>query len=68
MRKSKMVKLIIQAIQLPGEDYTDGECMDEVIAIIERAGYDFKWEEYYKSLDKNRGHRLLPVSEYRRNQ
>ena len=45
MRKSKMVKLIIQAIQLPGEDYTDGECMDEVIAIIERAGYDFKWEE-----------------------
>ena len=27
-----------------------------------------KWEEYYKSLDKNTGHRLLPVSEYRRNQ
>jgi hypothetical protein len=68
MRKSKMVKLIIQAIQLPGEDYTDGECLDEVIEIIERAGYDFKWEEYYKSLDKNTGHRLLPVSEYRKTQ
>jgi hypothetical protein len=68
MRKSKMVKLIIQAIQSPGEDYTDGECLDEVIEIIERAGYDFKWEEYYKSLDKNTGHRLLPVSEYRKTQ
>jgi hypothetical protein len=68
MRKSKMAKLIIEAIQRPGEDYTDGECLDEVIEIIERAGYDFKWEEYYKSLDKNTGHRLLPVSEYRKTQ
>ena len=67
MRKSKMVKLIIEAIQLPGEDYTDGECLDEVISIIENAGYDFKWEEYYKTLDTNTGHRLLPVSEYRKN-
>jgi hypothetical protein len=68
MRKSKMVKLIIEAIQLPGEEYTDGECLDEVITIIEKAGYDFKWEEYYKSLDRSTGHRLLPVSDYRRNQ
>jgi hypothetical protein len=48
---------------LPGEDYTDGECLDEVISIIENAGYDFKWEEYYKSLDRNTSHRLLPASE-----
>jgi hypothetical protein len=47
MRKSKMVKLIIEAIQRPGEDYTDGECMDEVIQIIEKAGYDFNWEAYH---------------------
>ena len=31
MKKDKMVKLIIEAIQRPGEDYTDGECMDEVV-------------------------------------
>ncbi len=42
-----MVKLIIEAIQLPGEDYTDGECLDEVIRIIEEAGYDFNWEAYH---------------------
>jgi hypothetical protein len=68
MRKNKMVKLIIEAIQRPGEDYTDGECMDEVVRIIEKAGYDFKWEEWHKTLDKNIGHRLLPVSEYRKEQ
>lgn len=61
-----MAKLIIEAIQRPGEDYTDGECMDEVIQIVEKAGYDFKWEEYWKSLDRNTSHRLLPVSEYRK--
>lgn len=66
MRKSKMVKLIIEAIQRPGEDYTDGECMDEVVCIIEKAGYDFKWEEWHKTLDKNTGHRLMPVSVYSR--
>jgi hypothetical protein len=66
MRKSKMVKLIIEAIQRPGEDYTDGECMDEVVRIIEEAGYDFKWDEWHKSQDKNTGYRLMPVSEYRR--
>ena len=66
MRKKKMVKLIIQAIQLPSEEYTDGECLDEIINIIERAGYDFKWEEYWESLEKNTGSRLLPISDYRR--
>jgi hypothetical protein len=68
MRKKKMVKLIIEAIQLPGEEYTDGECMDEVIQIIERAGYDFKWEEYWEKLDKSMEHRLLPMSDERRKQ
>ena len=66
MKKDKMVKLIIEAIQRPGEDYTDGECMDEVVRIIEKAGYDFKWEEWHKTLDKNTSHRLMPSSVYRR--
>ena len=66
MKKDKMVKLIIEAIQRPGEDYTDGECMDEVVRIIEKAGYDFKWEEWHKTLDKNTNHRLMPSSVYRR--
>ena len=44
-----MAKLIIEAIQRPGEDYTDGECMDEVVQIVEKAGYDFKWDEWHKS-------------------
>lgn len=61
-----MVKLIIQAIQQPGEDFTDGECLDEVIEIIEKAGYDFKWEEFYEKQNGLTGHRLLPVSDYRR--
>ena len=68
MRKSKMVKLIIEAIQLPGEEYTDGECLDEVITIIEKAGYDFKWEEWHKTQDKDAGYRLMPSSVYRRDE
>lgn len=60
MRKSKMAKLIIEAIQRPGEDYTDGECMDEVVRIVEKAGYDFKWDEWHKALNKNTDHRLMP--------
>ena len=66
MKKKKMVKLIIEAIQKPGEEYTDGECLDEVIEIIEKAGYDFKWDEWHKSQKKFTGHRVLPVSNYRR--
>lgn len=68
MKKNKMAKQIIKAIQLSGEEYTDGECLDKIVNILERAGYDFKWEEYYKSLDKSYGHRLLPISNYRRKQ
>jgi hypothetical protein len=66
MRKKKMVKLIIEAIQKPGEEYTDGECLDEVINIIEKAGYDFKWEEWLANQNKAVGHRLLPISNYKK--
>ena len=65
MRKSKIVKQIIETIQKPGEDYTDGECLDEIIVFLEKAGYDFKWDEWRNLVDKNTGHRLLPISEYR---
>lgn len=66
MKKDKMVKLIIEAIQRPGEDYTDGECMDEVVRIVEEAGYDFKWDEWHKSQAGTVGRIVLPLSEYRR--
>ena len=61
-----MAKLIIEAIQRPGEDYTDGECMDEVVRIVEQAGYDFKWDEWHKSQAGTVGRIVLPSSEYRR--
>ena len=61
MRKKKLIKKIINAIQLPGEDNSDGECLDEVIEIIEKAGYDFKWEEYYERERNRYGYKLLPV-------
>jgi hypothetical protein len=48
MTDKELIFEIMKAIQLPGEEYTDGECMDEVIELIEKAGYDFKWDEYYK--------------------
>ena len=61
-----IIEKTINALTHPGELMTDGECMDEVIQIIEKAGYDFKWDEWHKSQDKSAGYRLMPVSEYRR--
>ena len=61
-----MARLIIEAIQQPGEDYTDGECMDEVVRIVEKAGYDFKWDEWHKSQQGTVGRIVLPLSEYRK--
>ena len=46
--ESELIESIMKAIQMPGEDYTDGECLDEVIELIEKAGYDFKWKEFYE--------------------
>ena len=38
----------MKAIQMPSEEYSDGECLEEVIDLIEKAGYDFKWKEFYE--------------------
>lgn len=43
MTDKELIFEIMKAIQLPGEDYTDGECMDQVINLIEKAGYKFDW-------------------------
>lgn len=30
-----LINMIIEVIQMPGEDMTDGECIDEIIRILE---------------------------------
>ena len=35
MTDRELIIEIMKKIQLPGEDYTDGECMDEIITLIE---------------------------------
>jgi hypothetical protein len=41
-----IINEIIRIIELPGEDYTDGECLDLMIQLLEKNGYEFSWSAY----------------------
>lgn len=36
----EMIDKILQIIAYPGEDYTDGECLDEIWVLLKSNGYD----------------------------
>lgn len=36
----KIISDIITALRTPGEEKTDGECLEEVTGILERNGYE----------------------------
>jgi len=40
MTKDELVAKIIEIMRTPGEEMTDGECMDEVALLLEAEGYD----------------------------
>jgi len=41
--KDELVAEIIRIIAQPGEDATDGECLDEVLSLLESQGYRTPW-------------------------
>jgi hypothetical protein len=62
MTDRELIIEIMKKIQLPGEDYTDGECMDEIITLIEESGFDFNWDEWHANQLKYVGRKVLPLS------
>lgn len=42
MEDRVIIERIIEIIQTPGEDLSDGECLDEIVKIIETA-YKIDW-------------------------
>jgi len=62
MTDRELITEIMKKIQLPGEDYTDGECMDEIITLIEQSGFDFNWDEWHANQLKYAGRKVLPLS------
>ena len=62
MDDKELIWEIMKVIKLPGEYYTDGECLDEVIKLIEEAGYNFDWEAFREENLKNKGRKVLPLS------
>lgn len=43
MEDRVIIERIIEIIKTPGQDMTDGECLDEIIAVIETA-YKIDWK------------------------
>lgn len=42
MEDRVIIERIIEIIKTPGDDMTDGECLDEIVKIIETS-YDVEW-------------------------
>lgn len=38
MNKATALQKIMEIIALPGEEYTDGECLDSIISVLEELG------------------------------
>lgn len=43
MEDEDIIKKIIEIIQTPGEDLSDGECIDQIVNTIIQAGYEIDW-------------------------
>lgn len=41
-----IINEIVRIIELPGEDYSDGECLDLMIELLENNGYEFNFKSY----------------------
>ena len=41
-----IINEIVRIIELPGEDYSDGECLDLMIQLLERCGYEFNFKAF----------------------
>ena len=50
LHHTRLLLDIIEALTRRGEDYTDGECLDEVWALLERGGYG---PELERSLERS---------------
>lgn len=42
--KDELVAEIVRIIAQPGAEITDGECLDEILSLIESQGYDTPWK------------------------
>ena len=41
-----IINEIVRIIELPGEDYSDGECLDLMIQLLEKHGYEFNFKAF----------------------
>lgn len=41
-----IINEIVRIIELPGEDYSDGECLDLMINLLENNGYEFNFKAH----------------------
>ena len=41
-----IINEIVRIIELPGEDYSDGECLDLMIQLLEKCGYEFNFKAF----------------------
>lgn len=39
MTSDELIEQIIKIMNLPGEEYTDGECLEEIAELLEDNGY-----------------------------
>jgi len=44
MEDREIIRSIIEVLQTPGEELTDGECLDEIIKLIETK-YTIDWSK-----------------------
>jgi hypothetical protein len=40
MTSDKLIEQIIKIMNLPGEEYTDGECLEKIKELLEANGYN----------------------------
>ena len=41
-----IINEIVRIIELPGEDYSDGECLDLMIELLEKNDYKFNFKAF----------------------
>lgn len=48
MNKDELATEIIRIIAQPGAEATDGECIDEILSLLESEGYTTPWVQVEK--------------------
>lgn len=49
--RENLIQEIIEALTLPGEEFSDGECLDQIWQTLERYGYNINGEKEYGDVD-----------------